>query len=356
MTVYRLEPGVQHYAWGDTHFIPDLLGIENVEGKPYAELWLGTHPDLPSHVEVEGERWLLSEVLDDELPYLFKILSAQKPLSIQAHPNEQQARDGFARESAASVPLDAPHRNYKDERHKPELLCALTDFYALRGFRPDPPPFPGSSLKELYARLMTLPQDEVDAILAPKIEELQGDEYGKEDREYWVLRCHEEFSDEGHYDRGLFSVYLLNLIRLRPGDAIYLGAGTLHAYLEGSGVEIMANSNNVLRGGLTKKYIDIAELLKTVVFVGEEPDVLHAVAASESETKYETCAREFELRRIESPHENSADHGPEILLVVDGEAIIGPYHVRRGQAVCISSGEAYVVDGSATIYKATVPR
>ena len=356
MTVYRLELGVQHYAWGDIHFIPELLGIENLEGKPYAELWLGTHQDLPSHVEVEGERWLLSEVLDDELPYLLKILSAKKPLSIQAHPTEQQAREGFARENAEEVPIDAPHRNYKDEHHKPELLCALTDFYALRGFRSDPPPFPGSSLKELYERLMTLPQHEVDAVLAPKIEELQGGEYRKEDREYWVLRCHEEFSDEGHYDRGLFSVYLLNLIRLRPGDAIYLGAGTLHAYLEGSGVEIMANSNNVLRGGLTKKHIDIAELLKTVVFEGEEPGVLHPVPTSDSEWKYETTAHEFELRRIEGPHENDAEHGPEILLVVDGEAIIGPYHIRRGEAVCISGGEAYAVDGSATIYKATVPR
>ncbi len=356
MTVYRLEPGVQHYAWGDTHFIPELLGIENVEGKPYAELWLGTHPDLPSHVEVEGERWLLSEVLDDELPYLFKILSAKKPLSIQAHPSERQAREGFARENAEGVPNDAPHRNYKDPHHKPELLCALTDFYALRGFRPDPPPFAGSSLKELYQRLMTLPQDEVDAMLAPKVDALREGQYQKEDREYWVLRCHQEFSDQGHYDRGLFSIYLLNLLHLKPGDAIYLGAGTLHSYLEGSGVEIMANSNNVLRGGLTKKHIDIAELLKTVDFVGAEPRVLRAVATSDSERTYQTLAREFELRRIEPPHRNGVDHGPEILLVVDGEATIGPYQVRRGEAVCISGGEAYAIDGSATIYKATVPR
>ena len=135
-----------------------------------------------------------------------------------------------------------------------------------------------------------------------------------------------------------------------------MGAGTLYAYLEGSGVEIMASSNNVLRGGLTKKHIDIAELLKAVDFVGEEPGVVRAVRTSDSEQRYETPAREFELRRIESPHENDADHGPEILLVVDGEAMIGPYHVRRGEAVCISGGEAYAVDGSATIYKATVPR
>lgn len=356
MTIYRLEPAVQHYAWGDTDFIPDLLGVENRQRSPYAELWLGTHRDLPCHVETAGERRLLSDVLDEELPYLMKVLSARKPLSIQAHPSEEQARAGFARENAGGVPLDSPERNYKDPHHKPELLCALTDFYALVGFRPDAPPFEGSSLKDIYQRLMTLPQEEVDALLAPRIDELRGGGYGKEDREYWVLRCHDEFSRRGHFDRGLFSVYLLNLIRLRPGEAIYLGAGTLHAYLEGSGVEIMASSNNVLRGGLTDKRVDVAELLKTVVFEPDEPRVVRPVRVSGSEWRYPTPAREFELRRIESPHENDDDHGPETLLVAGGEAIIGPHHVRRGQAVCVSSGTAYAVEGAATIYKGTVPR
>ncbi len=357
MTLFRLEPGVQHYAWGDAHFIPDLLGLENLERRPYAELWLGTHRDLPSHVRVDDERRLLSDVLGVELPYLLKVLTAQKPLSIQAHPSEQQARDGFARENADGVPVDAPHRVYRDPHHKPELLCALTDFYALRGFRRDPPSFgSAASLKESYEKLMTLPQDEVDALLEPMVRELDANGYGKEDLEYWVLRCHEEFSDEGHFDRGLFSVYLLNLVHLKPGDAIYLDAGTLHAYLEGAGVEIMASSNNVLRGGLTQKHVDIPELLKTVVFEGETPRVVTAVKKSSSEWVYETPAREFELRRIESPHENDGDHGPEILIVTEGEAIIGLHHIRRGEAVCIPPGEAYVIDGSATLYKATVPR
>lgn len=356
MNVYRLEPGVQHYRWGDTHFIPELLGIENLEREPYAELWLGTHRDLPSHVDVDGERRLLTEVLDGDLPYLFKILSARKPLSIQAHPSEAQAREGFAREEAEGIPIDAPHRSYRDRRHKPELLCALTDFYALRGFSPDPPPFPGSSLKEIYERLMTLPQDDVDAMLAPKLEALQGGDYTRADREYWLLRCHEEYSEPGHFDRGLFSVYLLNLIHLRPGDAIYLDAGTLHAYLEGSGVELMASSNNVLRGGLTNKHVDVGELLRTVVFESEEPRVVRPEPAGASEWRYETPAREFELRRVECPHESEAPGDPEILMVVDGEASIGPHHLRRGDAVCVTGGGAYAIDGSATVYKAVVPR
>lgn len=356
MTLYRLEPGVQHYAWGDAHFIPNLLGLENLEQRPYAELWLGTHRDLPSHVELDGERRLLSDVLDVELPYLLKILSAGQPLSVQAHPSEQQARAGFARENSEGIPIDAPHRVYRDPHHKPELLCALTDFYALRGFRLDPPSFgTDSSLEESYETLMTLPQDDVDRLLGPRVAKLDGESYGEEDREYWLLRCHEAFSEDGHYDRGLFSVYLLNLIHLRPGEAIYLDAGVLHAYLEGAGVEIMANSNNVLRGGLTRKHIDIPELLKTVVFEGEAPQIIRGIAKGRSEWVYETPAREFELRRIESPHENGGDHGPEILIVIDGEATIGPHHIRRGESVCIPPGEAYAIDGSATLYKATVP-
>jgi mannose-6-phosphate isomerase class I len=353
MILYRLEPGVQHYAWGDTRFIPDLLGLENLEQRPYAELWLGTHRDLPSHVEIDGERRLLSDVLGVELPYLLKILTAQKPLSIQAHPSEERARQGFALENAAGVPIDAPHRVYRDPHHKPELLCALTDFYALRGFRLDPPSFASApTLKESYETLMTLPQDEVDALLEPMVSELDTEAFGKQDREYWVLRCHHEFSEAGHYDRGLFSVYLLNLIHLRPGEAIYLDAGVLHAYLEGAGVEIMANSNNVLRGGLTKKHVDIPELLKTVVFAGEAPQVLRAAARSESEWVYPTPAREFELCRIESPHDNGPDHGPEILIVTEGEATIGPHHIRRGESICIPEGQSYAIDGSATLYKA----
>lgn len=358
MTVYRLEPGVQHYAWGDTAFIPHLLGIENVEHRPYAELWMGTHPDLPSRVEKDGTQVLLEEVSGGKLPYLMKILSARKPLSIQVHPSEAEAREGFARENAQGIPIDAPHRNYRDEHEKPELLCALTDVYALCGFRPDPFSADPSSVRKHYERCMTMPEEEVDRALESRILEIRELEsrYGKGDREYWMLRCHEAFSHHGHYDRGLFSVDLLNLVHLDPGEAIYLGAGTLHAYLEGSGVEIMAASNNVLRGGLTEKHVDIPELLKVVRFETAEPSIIRGTALGDNEWAYETPAREFELRRIAGPHSSDANHGPEILFVTEGEGVIAPYHVRRGQAVFITDGEPYVVSGSASIFKATVPR
>lgn len=356
MTIYRLEPKVQHYDWGGTEFIPDLLGVDNAEGRPYAELWLGAHRDLPSDVVLDGDKRPLGEMVKGALPYLLKVLSAAKPLSIQTHPSEERAREGFERENEAGIPIDARHRNYRDPHHKPELLCALTQFYALRGFRPDPTPFGTAPLKELYEKMMTLPQDEVDSELGPIVESLGDETYEKEDREYWVLRCHEAYSEKGHYDRGLFSIYLLNLIRLEPGEAIYLDAGTLHAYLEGSGVEIMASSNNVLRGGLTKKHVDIPELLNNVVFRGEPVQILRESKLGPSEWAYRSPAREFELRRIEGTHANGPNHGPEILLITEGEGNVEALTVTRGQALFVPEGEPYHVTGSAVIYKATVPR
>ena len=357
MTIYRLDPGVQHYAWGDPEFIPRLLGIGNEERRPFAELWLGTHPDLPTWAVRDGEHVLL-ETLTGKLPYLMKVLAAREPLSLQVHPSEEQARAGFARENALGIPLDAPERNYRDAHAKPELLCALTTFYALCGFRNDLPADERASLKTLYERRMTMPQEDVDALLAPKIASIREDagRYGKEDREYWLLRCHETFSKDGHYDRGLLSIELLNLVRLEPGEALYLDAGTLHAYLEGAGVEIMAASNNVIRGGLTEKHVDVAELLRIVVCQASEPWRIRAAAAGENEWAYETPAKEFELRRIEGEHQESSGHGPQILLVTEGEGTIGPHPARRGQSFCALAAAAYTVRGAATVYKAMEPQ
>jgi len=360
MTVRRLEGNVQHYAWGGTEFIPRLLGVDNSQGKPFAELWMGAHPSLPSRVELEGRQVPIDEVLETELPYLLKILSAAKPLSIQAHPTTSQARAGFLRENQAGIPLTASHRNYKDDRHKPELLCALTDFYALRGFRPDPAPelrsLQTGSLEQLYERLMTMPQSDVDSFMAPRIGELDGKDFTRDEREYWLLKCHEEFSHHGHYDRGLFSVFLLNLVHLRPGEAIYLDAGTLHAYLEGTGVEIMASSNNVLRGGLTEKHVDIPELLSTIVFEGEEATVLEAERVGPGEWRYDTPAPEFELRRVEDGCVGAPAHGPEILIVTEGELKVDAIVLKKGQSVWIPPDSGYAVSGAGVAYKATVPR
>ena len=404
----RLRCHVQHYAWGDTEFIPALLGIDNPERAPYAELWMGAHADLPAEAEVDGKWVPLNELIDTSpeevlgptvmrefegrLPYLLKVLSARAPLSIQAHPSKEAAQEGFARENAAGVPLTARHRNYRDANHKPELLTALTDFYGLRGFRPLPeiarvlqqvPEFralmPGfepttACLKALYEKFMSLPQAEVDLILDPLVQRLQQADakrpFTREELEYWVLKADRDYSTNEHRDRGLLSIYLLNLVHLRPGEAMYLSAGILHAYLEGSGIEIMASSNNVLRGGLTLKHVDVPELLATLTFEGGAAEVVRPALIPDSrEWKYAAPAGEFELRRLEiaagQPHENSGAHSAEIVILVaaedDARVTVksgdGSLELHRGDVFLAPFGTAYTVcaAGPAMLYKATVP-
>lgn len=362
----NLTPGVQHYDWGGTSVIPALLGQTNPDDRPFAELWMGAHPGNPSRVsspagEMLGlDEWIgmnPGKILGDEtarefsgLPFLFKVLDAGKPLSIQVHPGLEQARAGFADEDARGISRQASSRNYKDENHKPELVVALGgDFWALRGFRPfdqisdllgSHPELaklaatftPSSSgLKSLYETFMTDRPENVEATLRPLIDrwrrESEKAPFAKEDPRYWVLRADRLFSSPGHTDRGLLSVLLLNLVKLKPGEALFLPAGILHAYLEGTAMEIMANSDNVLRGGLTPKHVDVPELLKTVIFEGALPDVVTATGVRGAESVYRTTAAEFQLRRIDLlpgvSHTTLPAWSAEIFLVVSGSAEIG---------------------------------
>ena len=362
----RVRGCVQHYPWGSTDAIPRLLGQTNPKHEPFAELWLGAHPELPAHATIGrgeialnrlteaagpgllGERAF--ERFDGVFPFLMKILSAVKPLSIQAHPNAQQAEFGFARENHAGLDLDDPQRNYKDDKHKPELISALEDFYALRGFRPldelgrkvhDMPELsdlaPDGTLThdgmvELYVELMQLPQIEVNRRLIPLMQRLrtanERREFRKADPEYWAIRADHEFSRDGDMDRGLFSVFLLNLVCLRPGQGMYLPAGEPHSYLEGTGVEIMASSNNVLRGGLTPKRVDVEELLSVLTFECGRPTVLELERDRRSGTRarYVTSALEFELSRVQlNSGESDAAGGPrgvELGIVLEGKVKI----------------------------------
>jgi len=403
-----LRPAVQHYEWGDPNFIPALIGEENPGGKPYAELWMGAHPDAPSGAILGDSAVPLSELIEAapeavlhpavatrfgrQLPFLFKILASAEPLSLQTHPTKCNAEEGFAREIEAGIPLNARGRNFRDTNHKPELIVALTDFYGLREFRGLPeierqidavpelhgigPDFRATPewLRELYSNLMTLPQEEVDARLTPLVERLSCEcrrkPFTKADREFWILRADRVYSHDGHRDRGLFSFYLLNLVHLRPGDAMYLPAGVLHAYLEGAGVEVMANSNNVLRGGLTPKHIDVPELLRNVTFEGGEAGILkERRIPGTQEWIYSTPAEEFELSRIELDehysHSSRSDHAVEVLFVQSAQTD-KPITVKsgadtwtfdRGQVFLAPSGIAYELSsrGQARLFKATVP-
>jgi len=387
-----LQGTVRHYEWGGTAFIPALLGLPNPGGQPFAELWVGAHPSAPSRVAT-GE--MLDDVIAREpqsilgtislrrfgrqLPYLFKVLDARQMLSIQAHPTKRQAEEGFARENAAGIDLGAAHRNYKDENHKPELHVALSDLWMLHGFRPpdqiaevlmEVPEFrplassPGS-LKELYGTVMQMPQQEVDAVLDPLIARLERENpVDKEAPDFWALRAARAFAiPKGHRDRGIISIYLLNLVHLRPGQGTFQPAGVLHAYLEGVTVELMANSDNVLRGGLTPKHVDVAELLRTLTFEAAMPETLEGAAVSPCETVYRTAADEFELSRVElvsgKPGFSALAKGPDTLTVLEGsaEVICGTERLslRRGESVLVRCGSEYRMEGQGLLFRAVVP-
>ncbi|MBE3132634.1 MAG: mannose-6-phosphate isomerase, class I [Acidobacteria bacterium] len=403
----RLLPltcAIQHYAWGGYHFIPALLGRENRERQPCAELWIGAHPVAPATATIDGIEapldQLLAQVPQLTLPYLLKILDVRAILSIQAHPNRSQAEVGFERETAAGIPLSAPQRTYKDANHKPEACVALSEFWMLHGFKApeaiadtlDAVPELRSLaprfredlaaatadatarralVRSLYESVMTRPQAELDRALAPLVGRLvplhDDGTLTKDTPDFWAARAAAQFPlPAGHLDRGIVSVYLLNLVRLLPGQGAYLPAGALHAYLEGVAVEIMASSDNVLRGGLTPKHVDVAELLKILTFDAGRPVILDPEAISPAERVYRTPAREFELSRVDlsarQPYRRTVEDGADVLVVLEGEVrILGAGEavtLQRGGTVLAPRGISYELRAprSATLYKASVPR
>jgi mannose-6-phosphate isomerase len=395
----RLQCGAQHYPWGDYDTIPALLGIANPSREPFAELWIGAHPDLPAMALLGDARIGLDVLLQraaeevlgswatlrysGRLPFLLKVLTARQPLSIQAHPSSAQAAEGFAREDRLGVPRDDPRRNYHDPYHKPELICALDDFYALRGFRPleDIAALPQrvpelappaarfeateASLRSLYRHLMTMPQEQVDALLNPLIERLRKTDWQEDAPEYWVLEADRDFSLQGHRDRGIFSVFLLNLVHLRPGEAMYLPAGELHAYLRGVGIEIMANSNNVLRGGLTGKHIDVEELLSILKLGSGTPQVLRPQPVADGLETYPGPAEEFQLSRLSLPaggeYRGERGHPMRLAVVLEGAARVvhrrGRLAVGRGDVFLVPYGIDYAIraESRTRMFQGSVP-
>jgi mannose-6-phosphate isomerase len=402
----RLLPltcAIQHYAWGGYDFIPTLLDRENLERTPCAELWIGAHPVAPATATIDGievplDR-LLARVPHLTLPYLLKILDVRAMLSIQTHPNRSQAEAGCRRETAAGIPLSAPHRTYRDANHKPEACVALSEFWVLHGFKsPEAiadtldavPELRGLAprfrkdlaaagadivmrralVRSLYEGVMTRPQVDFDRALAPLVDRLaplyDDGVLTKDAPDFWAARAAVQFPmPGGHLDRGIVSVYLLNLVRLLPGQGVYLPAGVLHAYLEGTAVEIMASSDNVLRGGLTPKHVDVAELLTILAFDAGQPAILEPQVTSPAERVYRTPAREFELSRVDlsadQSYRTTVRDGVDALVVLDGEArTLGAGEavtLPRGSIMLALRGVSYDLRAShsATLFKASVP-
>ena len=394
-----LKNTIQEYAWGSPKAIPNLLGQSNPGNKPQAELWMGAHPKAPSLVQYHGQWVSLMDVIrknpldvlgknaaknfNNKLPYLFKVLAAAKPLSIQAHPNLHQAREGFQRENAQKIPLDAPQRNYRDPNHKPECICALTQFWALSRFRrisgilsylkkvcpqgldaeinnlKQQPTSEG--LKRFYTVLMSMDADRQKRIVSQALEQAQ--RFEAEDAVFnWMLKIGGDYPN----DIGVLAPILLNLICLEPGQALFLDAGELHAYLEGLGIELMANSDNVLRGGLTPKHVDVPELLRVLKFEDRDVTLLKPRERIPNEFVYPSPVEEFELSVITlnsgAQYQSPAHRSVEILLCTRGIATLTDYgsqteiRLQQGVSALIpAAAERYTIRGEGTFYKAAVP-
>lgn len=379
----RLDNTVRPYAWGSTTAIPKLLGAEPT-GEPQAEMWMGAHPGAPSRTE----RGTLVEVIEADperelgeaavakfgprLPFLLKILAAGAPLSLQVHPDLEQAKEGYEDEERRHIPVDAGHRNYKDANHKPELICALTEFDGLCGFRN---PIEAAdaldglgvdSLKPYVDLLHAHPEDAALREVLTAILTADPDEMARTVAEA-AAACsrlggaYAPYADIAHHypgDPGVIAAMLLNHVRLQPGEALFLGAGIPHAYLSGLGVEIMANSDNVLRCGLTPKHVDVPELLRIVRFEAGDAGVLRPEAAPDGEEVYETPIDEFRLSRYVLPQGTTAHDltraTPQILLCTAGSVRIGEHDLTPGRSVFVPAGEKAEVSGAGTVFRATV--
>jgi mannose-6-phosphate isomerase len=396
----RLTNTVRPYAWGSTTAIPELLGTEPT-GEPQAELWMGAHPGAPSRIDRGEGPVPLDAVIDADptaelgeatvkrfgphLPFLLKVLAAGAPLSVQVHPDLAQAKAGFADEEARGVPIDAGNRNYKDPNHKPEMIVALSAFDGLCGFRR---PTEAADLIEAlgvdalrpYADILRAhPEDQalrevLAAVLGADAESIAETVHAATEAAARLAATpgtpyaadYAAYAKAAHSfpgDRGVIAAMLLNHVRLQPGEALYLGAGVPHAYLDGLGVEIMANSDNVLRCGLTPKHIDVPELLRVVRFEADAPAVLRPEAAPDGEELYAAPIDEFRLSRyVLAPGSDprALEPGtPQILLCTAGQASLRAQDgtaltLDRGESCWIPAGERTELSGDGTVFRATV--
>ncbi|MFC6160450.1 mannose-6-phosphate isomerase, class I [Kribbella jiaozuonensis] len=381
--VVPLQNTIRDYAWGSATALPELLGVAP-DGNPQAEMWMGAHESAPSVLPngdtlydvvsddpaaVLGEE--TAERFEGRFPFLAKLLAAGQPLSIQAHPSRDQAIDGYERDEAAGIPRDAGDRNYKDAWPKPEILIALEPFDALVGFRPldrtiallealGPAGFGeltdrlrDGKLREAFTDFMSADRDAIRPLvgaLGEAVAQYDGEAFPLE-RETLSKLC-ADFPD----DPGVLAALLLNRVRLERFDAVYLPAGNVHAYLHGLGFEVMANSDNVLRGGLTSKHVDVPELVSVVDF---EP-LADPVLTADGEGVYETGCEYFAVHRVEldGGEQTVEGVGPRIICCVAGtidaagkESVVTPVTLSAGQSAFAAGPEGpCILRGSGTAF------
>lgn len=401
-----LRGAIRTYAWGSRTAIADFTGRPAPTAHPEAELWFGAHPGDPAIVEGPAGQVSLIDAIaadpeaelgaavrarfGDALPFLVKVLAADEPLSLQAHPSTEQAVEGYAREERAGVPLSSPVRNYRDRSHKPEILVALSSFQALAGFRPAersaalmralavPALEPyiallagqsdADGLRALFTTWITAPQPDIDALI-PAVLEGAVDYIRSGAKEFAAeVRTILELGERYPGDAGVLAAMLLNRVDLAPGEGVFLPAGNLHSYLHGVGMEVMANSDNVLRGGLTPKHVDVPELLRVLDFT-PVPDARVNTRHDGIETVYQTPAPEFTasvltLDGADLGHEVDAPSrhdGPQILVCTDGSVVVrsksDEVRLDRGMAAWVAADDGPIrveADVPSRLFRATV--
>jgi len=406
MPIFALESTIQKYAWGSPTALSEFLGRDNPTGEPWAELWMGAHPKAPScavDAETGARRDLDALIADDpeamlgastaarfnkQLPFLLKVLTASKPLSIQAHPSKRKAEHGFEREERAGIPIDAPERNYKDANHKPETIVAMTPFKGLCGFRSidaivqNVRMISDRNWEYSLRRLVKYPGKLELSVFLYSFFAALSEQKGRKFR-YIRLRSERIVRDERHDspmgiifstilklmdeypdDLGALAPLVLNLFELQPGQALNLMAGDAHAYLSGMGVEIMANSDNVLRGGLTQKHVDITELFSVLGFDSYAIEPVLARPGLDGFLTYRCDVPDYSLGRAVMRGRltvRSRPPVPEILLCSAGtvsvqtgqrSAIVLP---RGASAFIPACQRDYELAGDGEVFRASVP-
>jgi mannose-6-phosphate isomerase len=387
--MWQLTSAVRFYPWGSHTVIPELLGQPVPADRPHAELWMGAHPDEPSLlpdgrgldlvIADEPARLLGQEVaarFGPRLPFLMKVLAADRPLSLQAHPTAEQARAGYAAEEAAGIPRDDPTRTFKDPYHKPELLVALTTFEALCGFRPveeslhclaklQVPELKPTiaalargGLRAVIPQLLGLSPERLTEVVAAVTE--KGARFvAARDPEFintyrWAVHLAEDYPG----DPGVVLSLMCNHLKLEPGEAVFLPAGNLHAYLCGAGVEVMASSDNVLRGGLTTKHVDLAALIEVLDFSDGKIPVLQPVPGPGG-LRYPVPVEDFDLTcvRLDGNTGSLTTPGPQVVLCTEGAAALsgpdGELTLERGQSAFVPAGAPVKARGPAVLYRST---
>ncbi|RZR27430.1 mannose-6-phosphate isomerase, class I [Vibrio vulnificus] len=388
MNFFKLDNPVKNYEWGSKTAIQSLFGIDNPNGEPQAEIWMGAHPNGCSTVYIDGESVLLSKLIQSnqeailskataeqfgELPYLFKVLAAGQALSIQVHPSKEEAEVGFAREEVQGIDRSAAQRNYRDPNHKPELVYALTPYQAMNGFRAFDDilvrfthmvgavhmptvqalleVFKANNtsygLKAFFTGLLSLQGDDKLQSLAALLEYVKL--HQKQDLEDDLCGLVLELAQSYPSDIGLFAPFMLNVLTLKPGQAMYLDARTPHAYLKGAGLEIMANSDNVLRAGLTPKHIDVDELAKCTLF--EEKPVESLLCQPETDGYYHhypVSVPDFNFDCFMQSDDTVVQlRSAEILFAIDCDATLSH---KSGEKITITKGESVFIPAYAQEY------